>query len=43
MLEVLNILNADVTNGNKNYCMISEEQLNAIKKLAKIEDKEKNI
>ena len=40
MKEVLDNLKCDVYNGEKCYCMTSEEMLNAIKELSKKEEQE---
>ena len=40
MREVLDNLKCDVYNGEKCYCMTSEEMLNAIKELSKKEEQE---
>ena len=40
MREVLDNLKCDVYNGEKCYCMTSEEMLNAMKELAKKEEQE---
>ena len=40
MNEIINNLKCDVYNGEKNYCMLSEEMLNAIKELSKKEEQE---
>ena len=40
MNEIINNLKCDVYNGEKNYCMLSEEMLNAIKELSKREKQE---
>lgn len=42
MYEVIMNLEADVTNGNQNYCLISEEKLNAMKALVKKEKENYN-
>ena len=42
MLEVLNLLKINATNGKENFCQLSEKELKAMKELAKKEEKEKN-